>query len=77
MKTKQKKQCNVDCGCKPEVKSKHQNGKGDKPRPTNQSNYNQNYEKINFQRENFLLFKSFLLLFFWFCNIFQIYRVKF
>ena len=51
MKVKQKKECNLNCGCKPEVKAKHQNGKGDKLRPNNKSKYNQNYETINWKKK--------------------------
>jgi len=51
MKTKKQKQCNLNCGCKPEVKAKHQNGKGDKLRPSDKNEYNKNYEKINWSKK--------------------------
>jgi len=50
MTTEKKVKCNVNCGCSPEVKAKHQNGKGDSPRPNKKNTYNKNYEKINWKK---------------------------
>ena len=51
MTTEKKTKCKIDRGCKPEVKAKHQNGKGDKPRPTDKNIYNKNYDKINWNKK--------------------------
>ena len=50
MKTEKKLKCKIDCGCKAKTKSKHQNGKGDTARPTKKSNYDKNYNKINWKK---------------------------
>lgn len=43
------------CGCKPKSKpnnkTPNQNGKGDKPRPFCKSNYNNNYESIDWSKK--------------------------
>ncbi len=51
MKIKKKKQCNVDCGCPTGIKEDHKNGKGDQIRPTKKTQYNKNYEQINWSKE--------------------------
>jgi hypothetical protein len=53
MKTKEKKQCKVNCGCDPVKKPKTNcsNGKGDKARPSDKSIYNKNYENINWSEK--------------------------
>ena len=50
MTTKSNKKCGNSCGCPAPIKSKHQNGKGDNPRPTNKNQYNKNYESINWKK---------------------------
>ena len=47
MKIKKKQKCKSDCGCPSKIKSKHQNGKGDKSRPVNPKKYNKNYGEID------------------------------
>ena len=52
MKTNDKKSKPKCCNgiCKTKSKHKHQNGKGDKPRPTDKSEYNKNYDNINWSK---------------------------
>lgn len=50
MKTKSKNKCGQSCGCPTPIKKKHQNGKGDKPRPVNQNLYTKNYEEIEWKK---------------------------
>lgn len=38
------------CKVKSSTKKKHQNGKGDKPRPFCKNKYNSNYESINWKK---------------------------
>ena len=57
MKTEKKKKCKTDCSCKSQrdIKAKSckakRNGKGDKPRPSDKNQYDQNYESINWSKE--------------------------
>ena len=40
-----------NCGCDTRVKPKGQNGKGDVPRPSDNKQYNKNYESINWSKK--------------------------
>lgn len=52
-KSPQLKSCGPQ-GCpaiKNQLKTNHANGKGDKPRPFSKSQYNKNYESINWSKK--------------------------